>query len=375
MRLVKLPLLEDRRDTLEKCVYCPKLCRASCPVATADPTERVTPWGKMSMAYFVGRGDVPFDEPHAAPAWACTGCFGCTERCDHGNDVATTLIDARAGLFAGGAAPESAVQAAKKQASRAGEAREKARALKDRDTKAARTGSSAKLLVGCSYLRKAPREAEIALRVAENLIGGPVEPVEACCGLPLLHAGDRSGFIEAARSLASEVAPSRQLLALDPGCARALTVEYPRLGVPVAAPTLIVDLAEKAIDRLQPRADLEVPRYHDPCQLGRGLGRYDGPRRILERLTGAPPHEFQRSREAAECSGGGGLLPITAPETSARMADLRIEEHRRRGGGTIVTACASSLRRFRAQGAEAEDLVTWIGRGLGLEPAPDGHGQ
>ena len=371
MTLVKLPLLEDRRDTLEKCVYCPKLCRASCPVATADPTERVTPWGKMSMAYFVGRGDVPMTADFAEPAWACSGCFGCTKRCDHGNDVATTLIDARAGLFEAGVAPGAARAAVERHAARSDETRRNARAIAPSGV------GRAKLLVGCGYLRKAPREAELAVRVAERLVGAPVTPVEACCGLPLLYAGDRKGFVDQANQLAREVAAAGPLVALDPGCARALLVEYPRLGVLVAEPTLLVDLAELALPELAKAPGQGAIRYHDPCQLGRGLGRFDGPRRILEKVTGSAPLEFQRSRETAECSGGGGLMPVTMPETSRRMADLRIDEHARRGGGTIVTGCASSLRRFRAQGADAEDLITYIARGLGIEsahaPTPTEH--
>jgi hypothetical protein len=52
------------------------------------------------------------------------------------------------------------------------------------------------------------------------------------------------------------------------------------------------------------------------------------------------------------------------PEHSRRIADDRIAEHERLGGGTIVTACASSLRRFRTRGADAVDLVTLIARSV-----------
>jgi Fe-S oxidoreductase len=70
-------MLEPHRAALETCVYCPKLSRAACPVSNAEHSETVTPWGKMSLAYFAARGDVPVDAVHAAPAWACTGCYAC----------------------------------------------------------------------------------------------------------------------------------------------------------------------------------------------------------------------------------------------------------------------------------------------------------
>src|SRR5579872_2051494 len=93
-----LPQLEERRGELETCVFCPKLCRSACPVSNAEPRETITPWGKMSMAYFVAQGDVATTEAFAQPAWACTGCFACRESCDHRNDVSGTLQAVRAGL-------------------------------------------------------------------------------------------------------------------------------------------------------------------------------------------------------------------------------------------------------------------------------------
>jgi Fe-S oxidoreductase len=104
-------------------------------------------------------------------------------------------------------------------------------------------------------------------------------------------------------------------------------------------------------------------RYHDPCQLGRGLGVYDAPRAVLTRALGRAPDEFPARRERAACSGAGGLLPATMPATSDAITDARLAEHAAAGGGRIVTACASSLASFRrrARGTVAvDDLVTFI---------------
>src|ERR1035438_3701161 len=65
-----LPVLEGRRDALEKCVFCPKLCRSACPVSNAEPSETLTPWGKMSTAYFLAQGDVPATESFARTSLA-----------------------------------------------------------------------------------------------------------------------------------------------------------------------------------------------------------------------------------------------------------------------------------------------------------------
>lgn len=358
--LRRLPLLEAHKDTLERCVYCPKLCRATCPVSNAEPSETLTPWGKMSNAYFLARGDVTEDAVHAAPAWACTSCHACTGRCDHQNDVARVLGDERAELFAHGVAPKGARQIADRFEGDVVDLHAKARAL------GASSSAEITLLVGCGYLLHAPREAELAVKIISTLASAPVRVAESCCGLPLLNAGDRAGFMRAARALRDDIAGQR-VVVVDPGCAQALFTTYPRHGIDVGSPRLFIDVVANAIADLRPIEGAKPPRYHDPCQLGRGLGRYDEPRNILAKLTGEPPLEFDRKGREADCSGGGGGLPQTMPEVSRAISDARIAQHRSAGEARLVTHCASSLRRFRASGEPADDLIGWIARGLGLD--------
>lgn len=360
MTPLRLPLLEPQRAALETCVYCPKLCRAACPVSNEERSETVTPWGKMSMAYFAARGDIPLDDAHAAPAWACTGCYACRERCDHRNEVAPALADARAELFDRGVAPAAARAVVSRFRARSEEAARALDAIAPADPEA-----TAAVLVGCSYARRAPDVARDALAATAKLLGAPVRPVRACCGLPLLHAGDRPGFLAAARALAAEVAGASALVAVDPGCARAVLVEYPRVGVAARPPELFVDLAARGVEKLAKLPDAPAFRYHDPCQLGRGLGRYDEPRAILARIGGVDPGNFPRARAQGECSGAGALLAVTRPETSRGIADQRIAEHRAAGGGVLVTACAESLHRFRSRGEPAVDLASLVARALG----------
>ncbi|MFO0611314.1 MAG: (Fe-S)-binding protein [Polyangiaceae bacterium] len=366
----RLAMLEAHTSTLEKCVYCPKLCRASCPVSNVEPTESLTPWGKMSASYFLGRGDMALEADTASVAWGCTGCGACKERCDHRNDVATTLRDTRAEAFARGAAPETARRVAADHRTRGMAIA--ARAAEVFASEPAPQGSAA-VVVGCGYhlfdLRASTgaRLDALAVRAVSRLLGdSPPRVIDVCCGAPLLDAGDREGFVRAAETFAAAAAAADPLVAVDPGCARTIATDYPRVGVTLRAPTLLVDLAAKSVDKLSTAPLGEAPRYHDPCQLARGLGRVDEPRRILAKVAGAPPREFQRNGTMTECSGGGGLLPVTMPEASREIADRRLAEHRAKGDGKLVTACASSLRRFRASGEQADDLIEWIARGLGL---------
>jgi Fe-S oxidoreductase len=362
-KTLELPLLAPHDDAMQKCVYCPKLSRASCPVSNVEGNETVTPWGKMSMAWYTMRGDVPLDADHAESAWACSACFGCRERCDHKNDVAGVLAEARAEYFAAGVAPpvtKSVVAgfAAHADANRAG-----VDAIDVESRQAARTA----LLIGCSYVRHHPDVAKAVWSTVQALADGEVRAVRSCCGLPLLHAGDRSGPIKTAHQLVDEVRDADTIIVADAGCARALMVDYVTRTVTPPNVVPLVDWLYARLDKLPARVlGDRTFRYQDPCQLGRGLGRYDEPRAILARITGVSPSEMPRHREQAECSGGGGLLPLTRPETSRKIADERIDEHRQAGGGTLVTACGESLRRFRSRGEEAVDLLSLVAEALGV---------
>ena len=102
----RLTMLDERRAALETCGYCPKLCRGACPVSETEASEALIPWGKMSMTWYAARGDLAPDKDVAALPWACTGCFGCRDRCEHQNPVAETLRAARAEYRKLGLAPD-----------------------------------------------------------------------------------------------------------------------------------------------------------------------------------------------------------------------------------------------------------------------------
>ena len=205
-----LPMLEARRQELERCVYCPKLCRTACPVSNEEPRETLIPWGKMSMASFVAHGDVPAEESFTSPAWACTGCHGCRESCDHKNDVAGTLGDARAAIVSqGGLPPEGARRVLHGFAAHEDKVLEAADALSRSLGLASRARTA--FLAGCHYLRKSPDVARDAARGA-NQIAGPITLASGCCGLPLLSSGDAAAFKRTAIAFAASVSRMRRVI-------------------------------------------------------------------------------------------------------------------------------------------------------------------
>lgn len=365
-----LPLLEAHRKSLETCVFCPKLCRSACPVSNAEPRETLTPWGKMSLAWMTAHGDVPVDASHGHPAWACTGCFACREACDHRNGVADVLLDTRDALVRRSVAPEGAQRALTGFAKHDQATRAAWRQLVSdpRVRSSVDPASSEAVLVGCGYARAHADEARDAVAAAAALAGRPVALVDGCCGLPLRLAGDSQAFTRHANTVAHALLGKTRITVVDAGCALTLRRRYPDAGVTLEASVeLLVERAARALPDLSRVDHGPGPvRWHDPCQLGRGLGVYDAPRAVLGRVLGRAPDEFEDRREWASCSGGGGLVPATMPEVSRDIAAARIEAHRSAGGGRVVTACASSLRSLRRHTLAVDDLATWIARALGV---------
>ncbi|MEO6600522.1 MAG: (Fe-S)-binding protein, partial [Polyangiaceae bacterium] len=290
-------------------------------------------------------------------AWGCSGCHACTGFCEHQNPVADTLFAARATYRDAGVAPQAVLESERRHGLRVAEAGTSLAELAR--LPGVRSDAPVALLVGCAYLRKARDEARDIVQSVIALTGS-VRLVAGCCGAPLLHAGDRAGF-EASRARTIEATRGTQSFVVgDPGCALVLPEAHPLPFVRLAA-----NYAEK-LGRVPGLGGHGAVRFHDPCALGRGLSEYEAPRRVLARALGRAPDEFEQRREHAECSGGGGMLPISMPEASTRIAEARLDAHEQAGGGTLVTGCASSLRRFRAQGTDAIDIASVVAQSLGL---------
>ncbi len=353
--------LSDHRRELAYCAHCPKMCRFSCPVSGATGKETHTPWGKMSAAFQHLTGARPFDEHGGAALYACTGCMRCRTYCRHGNEVGLSLFEARAEAVDDGEGPR-AIDLLKERFASGNPfgldlfARAKEICLEE---------DGRPYFPGCTALAREPGMVHAALNAAGGFglrLTLPRALVGCCCGYPLWAAGLKAEFVERAEAFARAADGLSELVVGDPGCAFALLVAYPRVGVELRPKiVLLVDLLADRLEYAFGRAPLRLNvSYHDACLLGRGLGRYEGPRRLLRAAVGEFL-EAVENRADAGCSGGGGLLPLTMPDAAQAVARAQAKEHGA-PANRIVTACPSACRSFRKAGVDATDLFSVLER-------------
>ena len=86
--------------------------------------------------------------------------------------------------------------------------------------------------------------------------------------------------------------------------------------------------------------------YHDPCEMGRLLGDYESPRRILSQVA-VNLKEMGKTRELTVCCGAGGGVRGLSTRLSLEMARSRLKQAMDAGANILVTECSSCLHNFR----------------------------
>ena len=348
---------------LDYCTYCPKMCRHACPVSTASGRETLIPQAKMDRLNQLRLGRVPWSVAASEPIWGCTGCRQCTTYCAHGNEPGLVLFAGRAEAVARGAGHPALVGYPERF-----RAREQRLVDHLRDAIAAdRRAEDAQIgfFPGCDGIDKGLPDVAAALAVFELIDAAHVRVVDggqACAGYPLLAAGYLDMFRWHAARVATALNRFRTVVVNCSACVYAMRAQYPAEGISLSAEVLsLAEFLAQAASRLPRPRQKKTVYYHDPCYLARYSGVLEPPRRVLSQI--AVVREFAWSRGDTECCGGAGLLPKTMPAVADAMARERLADVATRGGGMVVTSCATCtfmLRRNAPTGVEVADLATAV---------------
>lgn len=346
---------------LDDCTFCPKMCRHACPVSTASGRETHIPQAKMDQLNQLRLRHTDWTAESADSLWACTGCRHCTMYCDHENEPGMVLFVGRAEAVQRGAAPAVLSRYAERFAVR-----------DDRLAKAGKQAFAGQLASegeigfwpGCDALDKGAGDiaAAVAVFAAVGVDLPIIDAPQACAGYPLLAAGYPDLFRWHARKVASALRNWKTVVLGCSACLYAVRAQYPAEGVRAGAEVLSVGEAlARQVRALPPAAKKRTVYFHDPCYHARYCGVTSEPRAVLSAL--AEVRELSWNGKDTECCGGGGLLPKTMPLVADQMAKRRLAEVQARGGGMVVTSCATCtfmLKRNAPDAVEVADFATAV---------------
>ena len=344
----------DTDTSLAYCTYCPKLCRHTCPVSNAEAKETLTPRDKMATLRLINRAEVPRTSEQTEPIYGCTGCGACTDFCLHKVEPADVLFHGRAEAEREGRGHPALADVVARFHEKSTAAAAEVRAA----TPQAKRPAEAQIAFfpGCEAASLAPTMLALCERIGAEYVS-IADGEHGCGGYPLFAAGQLDAFRLHAERIAGQLAGYARVVVNCPSCVWAMRTQYRAFGVPLQ-PTIehTSEFLEGYVERLPVAKKRAAAFYQDPCYLGRRLGVYDAPRRLAAKAVDEL-REFSRTRNEAECSGGGGLLPATMPATARAIADHRLEEVRQAKVTTVVTACPTCKRQLARDDVQAIDLV------------------
>jgi len=370
-------LAELRKSTgAALCVACGK-CSTMCPLARTGGFSARLIAGQDLQAEIEGRG---------VGVGRCLTCASCEERCPQGVRFTEfvrglrelTPPEAKPPVPHGGIFRTTALSMTGPEAPKRG------REWLGEGLETAEEGEVA-LFVGCLPLFDAyfgedldVRPLDIARSAVRLLNHQGIRPVivdeERCCGHDLLWSGEREPFEALARenTRAFEARGVKRIITTCAECASTWRTDY-AAAVPSYQPRVehiaefLSGCVEKGTLVFGRAGDTEAPErllrgaaddgdgailtYQDPCRLGRHLGVYDAPRRVLESLPGTKLVEMPRTGRDAVCCGTSGFIHCDA--VSRGLQTERLAEAAGTGAGTLVTACPKCLIHFTC--AQTED--------------------
>lgn len=187
----------------------------------------------------------------------------------------------------------------------------------------------------------------INARVNFSLLGAN----EWCCGWPLIGIGreDMAHELMSHNIETVNAMGAKTLLCGCPSCYYMWKYQYLNLSLKELPQFEVVHTTEYFLNLLKEERISLSPiettvTYHDPCDLGRGLGIYDPPREIIQMISGVNFVELRNHRSHSTCCGGGGDLEMFFPNITREIAELKIKEIDETKAEVVLSACQQCKR-------------------------------
>ncbi len=344
-----------RKTRAWACYDCGK-CTATCPLTRAgrnySPRRHV-------LATVLGQQREILED---GTLYSCLTCSHCDQRCPAQVNYTDLVRELRALAFHEGIEPDcphgGALQSVMRVMARGQTVQDRLSWLTD-DLKVRPKEGKVFYWTGCTmYYDAFFQDLNVATlggtRAAIRLLNRlGIEPVvsaeERCCGHDLLWSGDEATFESLARHNVGLVAESGAELVITScaECLRTWVSDYPAFmnGRNPRILHLSEFLAERLPDlTLRAAAERRIT-FQDPCRLGRHLGIYESPRKLLSSVPGVTLIEMGRSGKNAVCCAGGTWS--NCDRFAKQIQVDRLREARATGAELLVTACPKCQIHFK----------------------------
>ncbi len=193
-----------------------------------------------------------------------------------------------------------------------------------------------------------------------------------CCGNPYMLAGRSAECGNQGERLLKALADftPETVTFFCSGCTARFGASFTdHAKLPFRALHLAAFLGEH-VDRLKFTKEIhKVVAVHDPCQLGRGVGEYEGVRKVLGAIPGIRLVEMEHSGKNTLCCGSPAAQ--NDPQAAREMARTILEEAKSAGAELLVDMCLSCHRAFRALAKdypfEVIHFINLVGKAMGIE--------
>jgi Fe-S oxidoreductase/nitrate reductase gamma subunit len=378
-------------DACTRCKTCGLWCSVAVSLDEIDnkdilPSERIE-----TIKSIAARKDIPHDEIEKiwAGTYRCTLCGRCTEVCPVGIGLKDLWKGMREDFVRDGHYPPilNVVQEAIANQHNPVDYDNEERAMwvefldEPPDDLYQRDRAEVVYFIGCvssfsPAVQKIP-EAFCQILTRANVNFTILGERERCCGFPLLLAGIHKGVEQLKEHNIKTVREigAKTIVFSCPSCYQTWTHEYHKDMRDVR-----LVHASQFLEELIGAGQVELTKtltgtitYHDPCDLGRGSGVYDAPRRVIQSLPGLKFVELPESRRKALCCGGGGDVEMYDDALTAKVAAKRAGQARDAGATLFATACQQCVRTLTqgVKGIDADievvDLIELVRRSMSEE--------
>lgn len=336
------------------CLECGK-CTSICPVAKYDSS--FSPRMMIENALLGFEDDVVLNQK----LFSCLTCYNCQQECPSDVDFPIFVRKARSIAQDNG---QHGVCA------HSGQLQSLARLMTSPAIKQKRLewlskeyrvseDSDVLLWVGCApYFEPIFKDIEFSalgiikasLRIL-NLLGiePRLLPNERCCGHDALWTGDIETFKKLAEHNAAQIkeAGVKKIVFSCPEGYRTFKLDYPEhvdLGCEVqhVSELLVEKMGQNGLKFGEIKKKVT---YQDPCRLGRHLGVYDAPRKVIESIPGIELVEMKHSGWESICCGTSAFTNCDSYSNMLRAE--RLSEAVATGAELLITACPKCQTHFR----------------------------